>query len=809
MKTFYFIIISTFVFLNNGFTQDYALKFDGVNDKVSLGDVPEFNVEAGEAISISLWVRTNSNIATQFILSKREGNNGYQAFKFTDNQIGINLRNINQVDCSYWTAAYLNDEDWHHMVLVINTIDSTSSFYFDGVQTTIQESKKEYIALGISSTKDLELGYNNKDNNGFMDGYLNEASIWTKALSLSEIQSLYNSGISGTPIGLLSHYKADDYDTPTVLTDSIGVNHGIITGAIYVDVNYVPPVYITQTPHFFSDNMILQRNEPITIWGSDLPQTAINVKFAGESKNTISNNNGNWSVEFDAREATAMPDSIIIEGTDTLLYENVVIGDIWVCSGQSNMWWKVINSDVNGHQAYYPNLRLLNMEPLTPPITGAFSSVVIEQLQLGKQYIETSWEVCTPEVLDNFSAVAYAFGKYLSDNVDVPIGLMSNAKGGSATESWISKDTLLKTTFDRLITDWWDCDSAGTWIKTRATSNLGDSINAVIPVWHPFMASAMHTGSIQPITEFPVKGAIWYQGESNAEIDDPQVIAIQDQILTLLIESWRDEWGNDFPFYFVQLPAINASSRVLWPEFREKQLEVFKTVNNTGMAVTIDIGRNSSNVHPATKLVVGERLAKIARSEVYGENIVYYGPTFDEIIKTNETTLKCTFYHTGTGMVSNGGGAVKGFELYNTHTQTTTPVTPTISGDTVIISIPTGEFHEVRYGWHMNTDCNLKNMEDLWASPFMVDIPVVANSDNHIMEKGIQVFPNPSFGNIIIKNKTGGNALFELTNLNGSSIFSISRDFPANINITSVERGIYLLKIKTSKCMESIKLVLM
>ncbi|HWR51363.1 MAG TPA: sialate O-acetylesterase, partial [Bryobacteraceae bacterium] len=384
-------------------------------------------------------------------------------------------------------------------------------------------------------------------------------------------------------------------------------------------------------PAILTDHMVIQRNLPVHIWGKAAPGEPVAVTFRGEAKSTAADTIGRWSVYLAPAEAGG-PHEITIKGANTVTLRDVLVGDVWVGSGQSNMDWTVARS-VNGQaevaSAKYPNIRLFTVAKVVSdyPLDDVGSK---------------GWTACSPETVPNFSAVAYYFGRHLNQQLNVPVGLIHSAWGGTPVDAWtslgaISEDASLMPVFS----DWarmtgghaaamaryqlqlrdWEAASAQAKAEGKAEPRKPGAPNGPGGPWTP---AGLYNSMIAPLTPFPIKGAIWYQGESNAS---PRRSPIYARLFQTIIRDWRQAWGvGDFPFFFVQLANFKTSPESTWPELREAQLDTL-ALNNTGMAVTIDIG-NPADIHPTNKQDVGLRLALAARAVAFGEKIEYSGPLF-------------------------------------------------------------------------------------------------------------------------------------------------------------------------------------
>lgn len=430
----------------------------------------------------------------------------------------------------------------------------------------------------------------------------------------------------------------------------------------------------------FADNMVLQRDTPVPVWGTGAPGKSITVEFDGQKKITKADTDGKWLVTLDPMPASAEPRTLSISGK-TLT--NVLVGDIWVCAGQSNMEWPLAK-DAHAKEelpaANNSKLRLLNM-----PYTGQyffskpFGPAELARMTPDKFYSGT-WQPCTPESAKAFSAVGYYFGKEMAEKV--PVGLINLAVGGSPAEAWIRRDSLPS----ELPLD--------PWCLKRIRENLGNT-----KAHHPFEPGFLWDAGIARLIPFAIRGVLWYQGESNAETD--WRVKQHEMLFPLLVRDWRKQWNRDFPFYYVQLPGLN---RPHWPAFRDQQRRFLDTIPNTGMAITLDLG-HPTDVHPRNKRDVGHRLALAAQGRSSG-------PLPRSLkVDRNRATVEFTEEAAGDG---------SGFELAGKDGDWH-PATATMDGARVFVSSPdVAAPVSCRYAWIPFPTSKLTNKEGLPASPFQL-----------------------------------------------------------------------------------------
>lgn len=498
-------------------------------------------------------------------------------------------------------------------------------------------------------------------------------------------------------------------------------------------------------PPVFGHHMVLQADHLIPVWGNAKANAAVKVTFGSEEKEIRADENGHWRVRLKKRKYNAISTSLTIEsGDEKLQFDDVLIGEVWVCAGQSNMEWTLAQSQ-NGAQelakANYPNMRLLHLAGGARGSSGSYSATHLARLT-PQTYCQGKWEVASSHSARTFSAVAWYFGRYLERELGVPVGLICPAVGGTPTEAWISSDALRsdKNSKGLVAGNWLDNHRLGEFCRTRGEQNLLNAIQTGEKIPgdqygpnHSFKPGFMWDAGIKPLIPFGIRGVIWYQGESNAENLDRA--KEHSQLFPLLINQWRKEWNQgEFPFLFVQLPALNRSA---WPAFREGQRRTLSKVNNVGMAIAIDTGHRS-DVHPKLKKPVGERLAKWALGTTYQlkQHRNFSGPLF-ESAKRRGRSLELNFIHVAEGLTSSDGKPIGHFEVcgedgvfHNASAE--------IVGRSVIrlTSSDVAKPTEARYAWKAFPDppVNLFNSVGLPAAPMTThktDAVFAAKGANH------------------------------------------------------------------------------
>ncbi len=478
-------------------------------------------------------------------------------------------------------------------------------------------------------------------------------------------------------------------------------------------------------PGILSSHMVLQRERPIHIWGWSAPEEKVSVTLHGISRSTAGDSLGNWSV-FLPPETAGGPYQLTVTGGNQIVLEDVLIGDVWFASGQSNMEMPLKgfgnaplkDSAAEIAHASQPRMRLLHI----PHKAADFPL----------RNSDTSWTVCSPETAAEFSAVAYFFGRELAEREHVPIGLIDATWGGTVAEVWmslqaISADAALMPVFATRAHMMRTQGEMTAILAKEKREDLAARQTGQAPPkhpWHPEPASwapaALFNGMVAPQTAYTIKGVIWYQGESNSRLTFAPMYA---KLFPALIADWRAQWhqGN-FPFLFVQISSFTSDRTEDWAIIREAQRRSL-SVANTAMVATADIG-DPDNVHPADKQTVGARLALAARALAYGESVEYSGPLFRQATPEGEG-VRVWFDHTANGLVAKAG-PLQGFEIAGDDGRFVTAAAR-IDGKTVLIANPSvAEPKYVRYGWANAPVVNLFNSGGLPASPFTSEdaIPV-------------------------------------------------------------------------------------
>jgi len=456
----------------------------------------------------------------------------------------------------------------------------------------------------------------------------------------------------------------------------------------------------------YTDHMVLQRGKKIKIGGTCNRDQTVSVQFAGNKRSVVGNSQGKWMVEMDS-VAVGGPYNLCVETANSQLnFQDVLVGDVWLCSGQSNMFFPVKNAAKSKEilkGEYSSNLRYINFKPLSQFKHTKTPIAVLDSVQKLQFFKKTAWEHVDISSLADLSAIGFVFGKYLQDKIDIPVGLIANSVGGSPLESWIDRNSL-EQHFSRLFINWGQNDYIQPWVRSRALMNLVGNDKLL----HQFKPAYLFDAAIAPLDTFAIQGVIWYQGESNAHN-----VGMYKELFPLFISSWRNYWKNsELPFYVVQLSSLNRPS---WPWFRDAQRQLADSISNVEMIVSSDLG-NPTNVHPRCKQPIGLRLAKAALAETYNFDIISTGPMAEKM--TVEGPLAIISFRNGEGMHGKGNVSIKGFEIA-TYEGVYYPAKVRVYGDEIYLS--SSKIINpcyVRYAWEPYTKANLVNSDNLPASTF-------------------------------------------------------------------------------------------
>jgi len=477
----------------------------------------------------------------------------------------------------------------------------------------------------------------------------------------------------------------------------------------------------------FTPHMVLQRDRNDRVWGKADAGEKVAVKIAGQSKETEAGPDGMWSVTLDPLPAGG-PHTLTIAGKNTVTIDDVLVGEVWICSGQSNMQWEVRQAndgDLEARAANFPKIRLISV-----PQVGT---------QEPQADFKGKWEVCSPETVKTFSAVGFFFGRQIHETIGVPVGLIDDAWGGSAAEAWVRRDLLAADSKYRPLLESWEkiegnipalraeyekklesyriaaekAKAEGKPAPRRPTGPEADLAGNHRP-------GNIYNGVLKPTIGYGIRGAIWYQGESNAS-----AAYLYRDLFPLMIQSWRDEWGiGDFSFYWVQLADFRNETpdpaESDWAELREAQTMTLGKLPKTGEAVIIDLGE-AQDIHPRNKQDVAKRLARWALARDYGISVPCQSPTYKGMEKQGEKVV-LTFDHADGGLKAFDVPEIKGFAVAGSDRKFIPAKAKLVGKDKVEVwAEGVSDPASVRYAWADNPVCNLYSVAGLPVTPFRTD----------------------------------------------------------------------------------------
>ncbi|MFM7136600.1 MAG: sialate O-acetylesterase [Planctomycetota bacterium] len=451
--------------------------------------------------------------------------------------------------------------------------------------------------------------------------------------------------------------------------------------------------------NMFGDHMVLQRGIANRVWGRAAPGEKVTVSIAGQVKSTAAGADGRWEVKLKPIAEYGGPHTLTVKGTNAVTFKDVLVGEVWVCSGQSNMQWAVNESndpDLEKAAANFPQIRLISV-----PQVGT---------QEPQDNFQHAWQVCSPQTVGEFSAVGYLFGRQLHQTLGVPVGLIDNARSGSAAEAWVKREKIAAHPTLKAIHDRWKRLEAEQPNDGQMTGNQ--------------RPGNIHAGVLTPSIGYGIRGVIWYQGESNAGRAHRYRT-----LFPLMIQSWRDEWNladnKEFPFYWVQLADYKAEQATPaesdWAELREAQTMTLDALPNTGQAVIIDIGEGK-DIHPKNKQDVAKRLARWALAEAYKQpGIACKSPRYAGLSRDGVKAV-LSFNDVIGGWRPFDVAEPRGFTIAGVDRKFV-PARAAIRQDGTIEVWGDGvtEPVAVRYAWADNPDCNMYSGAGLPLTPFRTD----------------------------------------------------------------------------------------
>lgn len=498
------------------------------------------------------------------------------------------------------------------------------------------------------------------------------------------------------------------------------------------------PLFALELNPLFTDHAVLQQELPVPVWGNAEPGAAVQVAFAEQTHETKADENGEWMVVLDPLTANAEPQPLtVVSGERSVEIGDILIGEVWVGSGQSNMAWAVrgtLTADITAKAAEegaFESVRLFKV-----PVAGADEP---------QDTIRAEWMLPEKDNVLKFSATAFYFAAKLARDRSVPVGIIQSANGGTNAYSWINNETRDEDPAADTVRSYWaamlknypenlkkyEAALAKWYERTGEAKKAGKPFTERAPRKpmgedHVKRPSGHYNAMVAPLQPFAIRGVIWYQGEANSRV--PFNDGYKDLMLAL-VEDWRADWAaassskverRDFPFYLVQLPNFAGGHPEGWPIIREQMLKFWEEGKNTGMVVAIDKGE-ADDIHPRNKMPIGVRLAAFARANTYGENIVFTGPVYDSIqIEGNKAILE--FRYSEAGLASLDKEPLRHFEIAGADKEFH-PAEAKIEGDELIVtSSEVSEPRAVRYAWKPNPEgVNFGNQEGLPASPFRTD----------------------------------------------------------------------------------------
>ncbi len=488
----------------------------------------------------------------------------------------------------------------------------------------------------------------------------------------------------------------------------------------------------------FSDHAVLQQDSAVPVWGTAEPDEKVTVQFGSQTKTAEAGKQGRWMVVLDHLATNRDGEELVVSsGEEKLVVKDILVGEVWVGSGQSNMGQTVNRSsdfeammkEIEAGNA--PNVRLFKV-----PVNGADEPA---------ETVRAAWALPDQQAVSSFSATAYYFARKLARDRKIPVGIIQSANGGTNANSWINSDTLKNDEIAQTTRDLYAQSLAvypaakkryekalQTWKEKKEAARKSGAKFADRSPRPPMGPDSVkrpaghYNAMVAPLQPYAIRGVVWYQGEANSRM--PHYPEYKDLMLAL-VEDWRADWAdssrglvprNDFPFYLVQLPNFAGGDAEGWPRIREQMHDFWKEGKNTGMVVTLDVG-DPNDIHPTNKRPVGERLAGFARANTYGEDIVYSGPVFTGL-KIDGNRAIVSFDHSGGGLASLDGEALKYFQVAHEKGKFF-PATAQISGsDVIVTSSEVTEPRAVRYAWSNNPENpNFGNKEKLPAAPFRTD----------------------------------------------------------------------------------------
>ncbi|SIS49028.1 sialate O-acetylesterase [Zobellia uliginosa] len=486
--------------------------------------------------------------------------------------------------------------------------------------------------------------------------------------------------------------------------------------------------------HIFGSHMVLQRNQNNPIWGTASVGEKITISFAGSSYQTVADKNGDWRVKLDALKAGG-PYSLTVQGKNKITFEDILIGEVWICTGQSNMQWSVENSndaEIEVLSADYPEIRLFSI-----PLVGS--------PEKQSEIKDSTWVACSPKTIPKFSAAGYFFGRKLHKALNVPIGLINASWGASSLETWIPREAIEENyEHPEFLKDW-------DWRVSVFTDQMLNDYTKEYKAWEAAgkpgqkmrpprdIRTAQNrpgngfNGVINPVIGYGIKGVIWCQGEGNLGRGHQY-----SKLFPILINSWRKRWKQgDFPFYWIQIASMKEKdtkpTTSSWAQLREGQSKTL-SLPNTGEVVSMDLGERN-NIHYRNKQTIGNRLARLALDQAYGYDIEGQTPRY-RTMKIKDNKIVISFSHIDKGLYTFNSNTVKGFSIAGVDQKFVWAEATIIGKDKVeVYSDKIEKPVAVRYAWADMPVANLYDKNDLPVACFRTDTWPVSSEDNYLAPK--------------------------------------------------------------------------
>jgi sialate O-acetylesterase len=483
-------------------------------------------------------------------------------------------------------------------------------------------------------------------------------------------------------------------------------------------------------PYVFGNHMVIQRDKPVRIFGTGNVGDAINIKLSKYNCRTTVDGNGRWLAEVPALKSGG-PYTLVVSAADkTIEFNDVMIGEVWFCAGQSNMAFQ-LKSDADADKYIpladnNPKIRLLK-RGIAPGLGKKVFTKAESEIIKMDGYYSGDWQMCSSKSAADFSAVGYYFALEMQKFLGVPIGIIQNAVGGAPMETYMPREAFEDENLYKCTNDWLNSETTF-WHIERAKLNLGNwqQTNKRLLAHHPYEPTFIYYADIEEMMPYVIRGVIWYQGESNATEENTnksQSTELNKIMFKNLITTWRTNWElGDFSFYYVQLPNMHRN----WMAFRQMQCDVLNELPNLGMAVTIDIG-DANNVHPKFKYEVGRRLSLWARAKTYGQkDLVYSGPIFKKNLLLNNK-INVEFDSVGSGLTTTDGTKLKGFEIQDSNGNWRVAHSHIDKNKVIIDIADKNKISAIRYAWKSDPKANLANKGKLPASPFYAKLIIKEN----------------------------------------------------------------------------------